>query len=278
MIKTVYNILYYAVVVVIITFTVLQFYKPTIVVWLWNNTTISYTYDNKGVEDGNLTLYQRSNKPSKSCILWFGGGAFISGSKKGVYGMMNAIHESELNIDQITFTYPLRFDYTLQDMIKSANDVVLKFKDTYKSFHLIGISAGALLAGTFARKEMLPNTADHIQVEKLGVTVKSLSFLSPCLSFDFQSSIVAAIAKYYIGRGTPYLSEYNCNNLHLPTLIVTSVSDPLSELSKTFSKSNKCTLKTYSDDVTNHAFMLNMAYKQSHEVISLLVDFIKSND
>lgn len=265
--------------IIIIALILWQLYTPTVIIPILNNYFKTSDYDcigGKVVKD--YTIYEKPN--AVGCLLWLPGGSFVTALRPPTYGLLNEFHaRTDFPYDQIVYEYPCRFKSNLLETLKAITKQA-SILSKYKSIHVLGISAGALFAGVFTKKETDSNMANYLGIESIGLPIQSLCLLSPCSSLQqFSSNILNSLAKFYLGRGTKNFQYYNCSGITVPVYLVTSQSDPLSTTALKIINSNASyKYKVYDDDkISGHAFMQNISFPRTQEVIEQVASFIQEN-
>jgi hypothetical protein len=272
--------IYLVVTIIIVALIAWQIYTPTVIVPIINKYFKTSDYDCiGGTIYSDYTIYEKEG--AVGCLLWLPGGSFLTALRRPIYGLLNEFYAREnFPYDQIVYEYPCRFAYTLQETLKSITTRCKILLSKYNSIHIVGISAGGLLSGIFTKKETDSSIAKYLDVESLNLPIQSLSLLSPCSSLDqFSSKFLNSLAKFYLGRNTKNFQYYNCDGIKIPVYLVTSQSDPLHTSALKIITSNlSYKYKLYDDDgISGHAFMQNISFPRTQEVIEQVASFIIEN-
>lgn len=173
-------------------------------------------------------LYILYSKPGnrKLCVIFIGG-AFMFNNLRTHTGFANELFARISNThDVLLLSYRTRFVYTVHDGMLSINDTLSEFLD-YEDYCAIGMSAGALYAGAFVRKEADANEASKMKVGRIGLEFTRFVGVCGVYETSFDNAILDALFAFYIMRHTPNARSYTCHGLNIPMLLVSHVSDPL---------------------------------------------------
>lgn len=214
----------------------------------------------------------KSRKPNLLIVAV--GGSFLLSNLSTHFGFVNELYKRVSdNFDALLVGYPTRFRYTLRDMMLSINNSVSQ-QQGYKSYHAIGFSAGALLLGTFERKERDPKFAKDIDIPRIGSTISSFVSICGLLQPNFGVTLYDALYSYYIARGTPSWKLYTCYGMQIPRMIVTSRDDLLFDQSVDFLATQSAKELVFQDKLP-HTFAQNVKLPQSIQVIDAVAKFVK---
>lgn len=230
---------------------------------------------------GNYTWYrdeQSGNWKHRDLIVIVIGGAFMLQSLKSYYGIANAMYTSMSGqgYDVVVVQYPVRFKHTIQQAMLSLNETLKDIALTYKACHFIGFSAGALLAGTFIRKERNEQLARAIKVPQIGLRVDSFTSICGLLYANFENDILNALFNFYVMRGTASAKSYHAQALNVPTFLISSQNDILHKQTIRYVRSEQCESKIYKYKIT-HLFVQLINLKESQECIKEMIKFIRKS-
>lgn len=173
-----------------------------------------------------------NNRP---LIVVFIGGALVTCEPRNIYGFCNDLfRELDGQFEIVVFRYPVRFRYSLHEIMSHINDTLRNFVH-YNHVHAIGISIGALLAGAFHNKEVDRKVADEMKLPQIGMRFES--FIGVCGVYEcrFDASLINRLFRFYILRNTPGMEHYTCFRMTtIPVLIISSTSDFLLEQTRRF--------------------------------------------
>lgn len=173
-----------------------------------------------------------SNRP---LIVVFIGGALVTCEPRNVYGFCNDLYR-EMNgqFEIVVFRYPVRFRYSLHEIMLHINDTLRNFVH-YNHVHAIGISIGALLAGAFYNKEIDRKAADEMKLSQIGMRFESFTGICGVYECRFEASLINRLFRFYILRNTPGIEYYTCFRMTaIPVFIISSTSDFLLEQTRRF--------------------------------------------
>lgn len=160
------------------------------------------------------------------CVL-FVGGAFMFANLRTHLGLANLLYETiGKTHDLLVVSYRTRFLYTIRDSMLSLNETLSRFLD-YDEYCAIGVSAGALLAGAFARKESDEAASRKMNVPRIGMTFERLVGICGVYSVDFGNDLLNAVFRYYVMRHTPSPKSYDWRGLSRPMMLVSVKRDIL---------------------------------------------------
>lgn len=210
-----------------------------------------------------------------SVVVFLIGGAFLYNDFASHYGLSNELGArlAAKRINLLMLRYPVRFDNTVHDAMLFLNDLLKKYALCYKICHMLGFSAGALLAGMFVRKERSRTLADLIKVPQIGLDVRSYVGICGLYDSQFDNAIVTNLFDAYIMRGTPEHKRYHCRELGIPAFIVSSTRDILFAQTQRYAEAQPCTYKIFDVDLP-HGFVQCVNLTETQEALRLIVDFI----
>ena len=210
------------------------------------------------------------------------GGAFLFKNIKSYYGFANSLFDltrkSKKKYDLLVVRYPIRFKNTLHEAMLSINRTLAEVKAIrYHACHMIGFSAGALLTGTFIKKENNASIAKQIDVPRLGIRVDSFVSVCGLLYHRFENSLLNWLFDRYVYSGTPQIKLYSCQNLNATsTLVISSKSDILYDQTLKFIQQEPCENKIYPEKIS-HSFVQMIHLPQSEDAIKNIMKFIEKN-
>lgn len=239
----------------------------------------SYALDRQYVvsQDSDHVLYGEPKNASVAVLLI--GGAFLFNDFKSHYGLSNALGGRLVThgVDLLMLRYPVRFNHTVHDAMLALNTLLQRHVLRYKSCHMIGFSAGALLAGVFARKERSRAFSDLIAVPQIGLpTVKSYVGICGLYDVRFDNSMLTQLFEFYILTGTPEYKRYNCRELGVPVYLVSSEHDALVSQTRRYIETEPCNYKIFAERLP-HTFMQCINLSQTQDALTLIVKFIVKN-
>lgn len=205
------------------------------------------------------------------------GGSFLLSNLSTHFGFVNELYNRvSSTFDVLLVGYPTRFRNTLRDMMLSINGSVSKHtqEGKYASYHAVGFSAGALLLGTFERKERDAKFANDIDVPRIGTTISSFVSICGLLEPKFNVTLYDALYSFYIARGTPAWNLYTCYGMQIPRLIVTANGDLLFDQSLNFLSTQAAKELVFRQKLP-HTFAQNIKLSQSLQVIDTVAKFLK---
>lgn len=217
------------------------------------------------------------------------GGSFLLSNLATHYGFVNALHDRIGDrFDALLVSYPTRFRNTIRDMMLSINESVAQHagqpssvdgkRNAYRAYHAIGFSAGALLAGTYERKERDDKYANEIQVPRIGAPLTTFVTVCGLLVPSFDVSLYDAIYRLYIARGTPNWDRYSCYGMQIPRLVVTASSDLLADQSVRYLSSQAAEDLAFREPPKlPHTFAQNMDLPQAKQVVERVAKFLSKN-
>ena len=232
------------------------------------------------VETGvNYTLYRETDAPKRSSVIAIVvGGAFMFSDLDTHYGLANEIwRECRERHDVLVVSYPVRFGNTLHDAMLSLNDTFQRVvRDDYAKRHLVGVSSGALLAGTFLRKEKDATYSRLIDVPRIGLSFDSFVGLNGVYDTTFDSGLVSTLFRFYVLRGTKHGEQYSAYGVGAKTLVIASTNDFLyAQQTERYLRTNECDKLLFGNQ-TNlpHNFMQMMQYPESDTVVKKISEFV----
>lgn len=227
----------------------------------------------------DYAIYRAANgkRQNERLIVVLIGGAFLFNHLRTHYGFSNLLHERMRRdgYDLMVVRYPVRFRSTMRDMMlslnKSLSDVL-----RYRVCHAIGFSAGALLAGTFIRKEAEKEYAEKIRVPQIGLRFDSFVGLCGLYEPTFDVQLFTRLFTFYVSRGTPGAKLYTCYGLKIPRLVVSSSHDILYAQTLKYVRSEPDVQRKIFNNKLPHSFVQMVNLPESRETIDLVVEFIKA--
>lgn len=263
---------------VVIVYTLI---RPTVLKPLIYRLAISGEYEPLPLADvqTDYTLYttKNSNTKQRELIVVLIGGAFLIRSMKSYYGVANYLYTAMSDAyDVAVLQYPVRFSHTVRDAILSINETLTKIALSYRACHMIGFSAGALLAGTFIRKEVDAQLAKSLQVPQIGLRVASMTSVCGLLYTMFSNDLLNLLFQFYIMRNTPSAKSYHAQSLNVPTLVVTSRQDILYNQSMRYAQSEPCEVKIVNGKLI-HMFVQLINLEEARECLDVIMKFIKKS-
>lgn len=222
----------------------------------------------------NYTLY--SNGKNKNLIVIFMGGAFLFNDVCTHYGLANRIYENmQDNYDVAVLKYPVRFQNTLHDSMLCINNSLTELL-TYDSYHAIGVSSGALLAGTFIQKESSKITSAQIKLPQIGISFKSFVGLSGLYETTFDKKILTDLFSFYILKNTPNAQLYSCYGINIPRLLISSKNDTLFAQTTKYLQRETCERHIY-HEILPHTFVQLLNLPQALDAIDRACKFIRKH-
>lgn len=226
----------------------------------------------------DYTLYSHNNSQQKNLIVVFVGGAFVASNVSTVYGITNSLNDYfKEKYDILIFSYPVRFKYTLNDTLLHANKILSKFIH-YENIHILAISAGALLAGVFCKKEADKTTSVEIGIPQIGIKFKSFIGICGVYDYRFKSDLITQLFKIYILKKIKKISYYTCYGINLPKLIISSKYDFL--IQQTVDYIQKEPTKDYKiyETYLPHSFVQLINLSDSINALQRICTFISQVD
>lgn len=229
----------------------------------------------------DYTLYRATDeqRQNERLIVVLIGGAFLFNNLRTHYGFSNLLHEraSKDGYDLMVVRYPVRFRNTMRDMMLSLNKSLSEVL-RYRVYHAIGFSAGALLAGTFVRKEDDKAYAEKIRVPQIGLRFSSFVGLCGLYEPVFDVQLFTRLFSFYVSRGTPGAKLYTCYGLRIPRFVVSSNQDILYAQTVKYLRSEPDVRRKIFDKRLPHSFVQMINLPESVETIDLIAQFIQSVD
>lgn len=257
--------------IVIITFV----YYPLPVKYGIDKFVFSPVYDansNANIFE-DYTLYDKKTNNTK-LLIYFHGGAFLFSNQKSAYGLLNELDDSLTSFDILTFSYPVRFKYTLQDSLLSINKIIQKVQMKYTEFYAVGMSAGVLLMGAFQRKEKNIEISKKIEVPIIGVQFKAMVGICGVYDTRIDNQFLQTAFNFYIMRNTPSPKEYTCYNLKTPILVISSISDYLYNQSYRYIQQEPNVTKYIFNTYTPHQFSLLINLPEATKTVKKISEFL----
>lgn len=253
------------------------FYYPVPVKFLIDKLVFSPIYDaneNAQIID-DYTLYKKNN--NTKLLIYFHGGAFLFSNQKSAYGLLNELDENLKDFDILTFSYPVRFRYTLKDSLLSINNVIQKVQVKYQEFYAVGMSAGVLLMGAFQRKEKDIEISKKIEVPIIGVQFKAMVGICGVYDTRIDNQFLQMMFDFYIMRKTPSPKDYTCYNIRTPILVISSVSDYLYNQSYRYIQQEPNVTKYIFNTYTPHQFSLLINLPESVTTVKKISEFLNQH-
>lgn len=226
----------------------------------------------------NYTLYTNAQSKHNRLIVIIPGGAGLFSGIENIYGLLNQLNDKLGDTyDIVTFTYPVRFKYTIRESMLAINGILKNFLH-YEEVHAIGISFGTLLIGAFYHKESLKLISDQMNIPQIGLKFKSLTGICGMYEPKFNVDIMTWLFNLYIMRNTPAIKQYTCYDMRIPKLIISSKSDFLVAQSAKFIQSESCDYKIYDSKILPHAFPQFINLDEAKNAIQLISNFIRKLD
>lgn len=264
----------------VIVLGVMLLLRPIIVKPILRKLMRSDEYDPlpSAKEYPNYTLYSTAaggELKSRDLVVVFMGGAFLIQSPRSYYGLTNRLYTAlSKTHDVLLLCYPVRFSYTIKQSMLAINETLSNVAVPYKACHFIGFSAGALLAGTFARKERNQQISRSIEVPQIGLRVDSLVSVCGLLYSSLRNDLLDALLGYYVFWKTPSQKSYHAQAMNVPVLVVSSVKDLLYNQTLSYVQSEPCESKIFNATLS-HVFAQNISTPESTETVKLIVAFIR---
>lgn len=228
------------------------------------------------------TLY--SHAKGNKLVVIFVGGSFIKSRLETHYGLSNALNEQlGDNYDILIFSYPTRFQNfysspTICDTMLYINSVLSEdYVKTYSEYHAIGVSAGALLAAAFIRKESDKQASQEMKVPSIGLKFSTLVTICGVLTTEFHLKTITKLFDFYVMRSTPGKRYYSAFNLDssVRKLVISAHNDFL------FAQSNQLVVREpmiekvffHSPDLP-HSFVNSQLLPESKAAVKRISDFI----
>lgn len=224
----------------------------------------------------DYVLYGRAD--NQSVAVFIIGGAFLFNDFSSHYGFANYLSRrlEASGVNLLMIRYPVRFKNTIYDAMMKINELLKTHALRYKSCQMIGFSAGSLLAGTFVRKEKSKALADLLKVPRIGLTVRSIVGICGLYDVVFDNEILTSLFDFYIMSGTPQSKRYNCQNLGIPSFVVSSKYDMLVKQTTRYAQTEPCSTKIYAERLP-HAFVQCINLPQAQDAAKLIGEFITKN-
>jgi acetyl esterase/lipase len=236
----------------------------------------------------DYTLYSSSSSGNKigisrdiDLIVVVIGGAFLFKNIKSYYGFTNTLYElatksRKSKYDLLILRYPVRFENTLHEAMLAINRILTEIEAIrYRATHMIAFSAGALLTGTFIRKENNASLSRQINVPQLGIRIDSFVSVCGMLHNRFDNELLNWLFDRYIFSGTPKIKNYSCYGINAPTLVISSKSDLLYDQTTKFIQQEPCETKIYPEKIS-HSFVQMIHLPQSEDAIKNIMKFIEA--
>lgn len=226
----------------------------------------------------DYTLYSMPNSKHDKLIVIFVGGAFLFSIVSNVYGIMNVLNEKLTDkYDILTFSYPVRFKYTLKDSLIGINKILSQFVH-YPVVHAVGVSAGVLLAGAFYQKESNLTVAQQMQVPQIGMQFKSFCGLSGIYETKLNTDLLTTLFDFYIMRNTPSKLKYTCYNMPIPKYVISAKSDFLLAQTVKYAQNEPCQYHIYDSLTLPHAFSQLINLPEALDSLDRISQFIVNVD
>lgn len=269
----------------LIGFFIYSLYVPVIFKPLITSMIPSRQYecnDNARQISDTCTLYSRA-KGSKLVVI-FVGGSFITSRLHTHYGLSNALNEQlGDSYDILMFGYPTRFQNlysspTIRDTMLYINRIFsAEYISKYSEYHAIGVSAGALLASAFIRKESDKQASQDMKVPSIGLTFSTLVTICGVLTTEFHIKTITKLFDFYIMRSTPGRRHYSAFNLDssVRKLVISAYNDFLFAQSNQLAMREQTTEKVFfqGPDLP-HSFVQAHLLPESKVAIKRISDFI----
>lgn len=251
--------------------------RPTIVKPILRKIMKSPQYEPLDVAQRhtNYTLYAKDADPKRrDLIVMVIGGAFLIQSISSYYGVANQLYTSMSRThDVLVVGYPVRFSHTIQQAMLSLNDTLANVAMPYKACHFIGFSAGALLAGTFIRKELNQQISRSIDVPQIGLRVDSMTSVCGLLYSTLNNNALNLLFGYYILHKTPSSKSYHAQALNIPTLIISCTNDILYQQALRYIQSEQCETKIFNERLS-HIFVEQIDLPEAKIAVKRIIEFI----
>ncbi|KAI5630603.1 OrNVorf47-like-1 [Venturia canescens] len=223
-------------------------------------------------------LYTSYKKPdNKKLLVWFQAGAFVMKNRKTPYGLLNCLNDALVEFDILTFDLPIRSSYTVRDAMLTTNELLGRFKK-YDEYYAAGFSTGALLMGSFMKKEMDEETSRKMGVPAIGIRFKAIVGLCGLYSTKFDDSNLESLFKFYIMRDDSNSHLYSCSDLDVPMLVIGATSEFLyTDQTRKFHCAGKCEKKLFSETPLPHEFPLMMDLPEAKESAETVIQFLREN-
>lgn len=213
----------------------------------------------------------------RDLIVLFIGGAFLIQSIEAYYGIANQLYTlMSKTHDVLVVQYPVRFAHTITESMLVLNQTLAEVAMPYKACHFVGFSAGALLAGTFIRKEMNKLVSQSIEVPQIGLRVDSMISVCGMLYSSFDNDILNWVFQYYIMHKTKSPKSYGAQALNVPTLVISCKDDILYNQTVRYVQSEPCQSKIF-DERLPHVFAQMINLPESKIVVERIAEFIKDS-
>lgn len=230
-------------------------------------------YDYYTVYTGASKFYKRN------LLVWFNGGGFLYSDRKTSYGLLNQLSRNLPEFDVLVFDYPVRFRHTVHEALLAVNNVLSERKlGRYDNYYAGGMSAGTLLMGTFQSKETTPAVADKIKVPAIGIKFKAMVGVCGLYRSTFDNSLLNAMFRFYIMRGTPAPELYSCYGLtDTPKLVISATTEYLYSQTYRFVAFEPCDSKVYTNDLLTHSFPLLNNCPEAQDTVERITAFVKQH-
>lgn len=271
-------------------------YKPTPLVALYNRlyfpvsnfteesntqtTTIQFKKD-------TFRQYLIEHSKSKTLIIWFHGGCFIKKEPATVLPFLGLLYRNCSNenvpVDILVFDFPVPLNFTMQDTVQFSNSIIQQHLansgDKYDNFYVGGESSGAFYAAIAANAESLANYHKLFPIKRLNIKFNGLITVCGFFNINFEDNTIHRLLFHtYIARNTPNIKSYNTEEVFIPSISFTTVSDFLFEQNKTFANRNVSRgsyLKIFENQSVGHCYISYTQLAETYETIKLIIDFIQ---
>ena len=244
---------------------------------------------NKNFSVENLTIinevesiFQQANRnANQRLLLVFIGGGFIYNLKENYYPFCDALCTSgSNNFDILIFNYPTRFENNLHQTMLAINSILKKYHKAYSEFYGLGISAGALLCGTFIAKETSERISTALAIPAIGLQISKFIALDGLLDINnltAKSVINFLLFKLLIVKNVENSYLYNCNNIPetVNKLLITTDSDFLfRSQTKLYSAVNTEKMVLENTSHLRHCFFQNLSHPETKKIIMKINSFL----
>lgn len=282
--RTITIILEIILVIIFIIFIIHQIKKPTLIKMLIGLTDTTPEYELRARDDKSkveefdkYTIWSTPN--NKKCVIFVVGGSFMFSNRKTSYGLLNNLSDLLPDYDIISISYPVLFDGVIHDSMKGINDVLKPFVGKYEEYHGVAFSAGCMLLNAFMNKEEDENTAKIMQLDQIGLKIKSATLICGIHYTSLWSGFMDTLFSHYVLGKTPHPECYNAMSVthNQPYFIISSTKNFLHAQSLKFLAKNKAKSLIYNKDYLTHGFIQVTNLEETQEAIKEIASFIVNN-
>lgn len=217
---------------------------------------------------------------NEKLLLVFIGGGFVYNAKENYYEFCSELSKyNSKAFDILIFNYPVRFGNNLTETMLAINSVLIKYKNVYRKFYGLGVSAGALLCGTFIAKEFSDDTSALLGVPRIGLNIEKFISLDGLLDFGpliNKSIINTMLVKMFLLKNVANHEAFSCCNIprSVAKLLISSVGDFLYNSQTKLYEAENTMKYVFNNDSLRHCFFQNVDIAESREIIRRIHGFI----